>query len=119
MKSQSGSPYDASLWLDPAGEDVDGHDVRRLVVPRAVLPPVRGGNLLPRVVEGALGREDLHRVENRDRRNRTRYGRTFDGQNSSSANAGSLGSFFFSFQPVLSQQHHRTSQLDSPLELRV
>lgn len=39
---------------------VDRNDMRGLVVPRAILPPVRRGNLLPGVVKGTFVGENLH-----------------------------------------------------------
>lgn len=54
------SAQDTSLGVDLAGDGVDGDDVLRLVVPRAVLSPVGGRDLVPRVVEGDGVGEDLH-----------------------------------------------------------
>lgn len=39
---------------------VDRNDMRGLVVPRAILPPVRRGNLLPRIVKSTFVGENLH-----------------------------------------------------------
>ena len=54
--------YDACLAVDDSGNGVDTDDMSCLVVPRTIFAPVRGGNLIPRVVKGTCRREDLHGV---------------------------------------------------------
>lgn len=51
---------DTGRGVDFAGEGVDGNDMLRLVVPRAVLCPVCCGHLVPGVVICDLVAEDLH-----------------------------------------------------------
>lgn len=51
---------DARVGVDGARDGVDGDDVLRLVVPGAVLLPVGGRDLVPRVVEGDAVGKDLH-----------------------------------------------------------
>lgn len=52
--------YDASCWIDWSRKSVHPHDMGWLVIPWAVLAPVRGRNFVPGIVEGAVGRENLH-----------------------------------------------------------
>lgn len=53
--------YNSSFRVNKAGQSVNRNNVCRLVVPRAVFPPVRGGNLLPGVIKVADVLEDPHR----------------------------------------------------------
>lgn len=52
--------YYASRRINLSREGVDSDDMIRSFVPRAVFPPVRRGNLVPRVVESAIERIDPH-----------------------------------------------------------
>ena len=52
--------YDAGRWVHRPRERVDGDDMRRLLVPGAVLAPVGRRHLFPRVVEFRVLLEDLH-----------------------------------------------------------
>ena len=54
--------YNACGWVDVPREDIDGFHMGGLVIPRAVFAPVRRGNFIPRVVESAVRRKDLHLV---------------------------------------------------------
>ena len=48
-----GGSYYAGVWVDGAGESVDGYHVRGFVVPGTVFSPVCGGDFFPRVVVSA------------------------------------------------------------------
>ena len=54
------STQDAGGRVDVAADGVDGDNMRRLLVPWAVLPPVAGGDLFPGVIEGFCVGKDLH-----------------------------------------------------------
>lgn len=46
--------------IESAGESVDGDDVRGLVVPGTVFPPVGGGDFIPGILEFVLRVEEAH-----------------------------------------------------------
>jgi hypothetical protein len=55
-----GETYYSSGGINVSRKSVDGDDMCRFVVPRAVFPPVCSGNLLPGIVKGAIIGEHLH-----------------------------------------------------------
>lgn len=55
-----GEQYNASGRINFARKSIDSDDMTRSFIPRAVFPPVRGGDFLPSVVECAIERVNTH-----------------------------------------------------------
>jgi hypothetical protein len=55
--------HNASAGVDGSRKRVYTHNMCRLIIPGTVLAPVRGRYFIPRVVERASGRKDLHSGE--------------------------------------------------------
>lgn len=64
----AGGTHYARFWVDIVGEHVHRDDMGGFLVPGTIFSPVGRGHLVPGVVKGACGLEDLHRRSDTEKR---------------------------------------------------
>lgn len=64
----AGGTHYARFLVDIVGEHVNRDDMGGLLIPGTVFTPVGRGHLVPGVVKGACGLEDLHRRSDTEKR---------------------------------------------------